>query len=187
MRQNYCESEVQRWALVDLSPWHESLVRQQLRLGIDFLSSESANEIASPQSRSLQTIVTSILTRGASPGPSERHALLALEPFDILIVDGNSENLFSEHSDAPNSIRLVWDWGPSKLSSYRTAQQCKFNGVIRDHQSLRSWVRICKERGNRSTAESHPILSKTPIPSLIQQSPIAVHSNRISQADRKSK
>ena len=171
MRRSFLKQEIQRWTLIDLNPWQECLVRYQLQLWNSACESRVDSHdlpVEEEQTDSpMQTSVAAFSGIDADDSESSAEFLTTLQTSHVLLQSVPSSHRYPLDSLKPDAIRLLWDWGPSKLASLRFASEAGFHGVIRDPVSLRSWIRVCSIAGMRAIAESHPILSKVSIPGLL--------------------
>lgn len=171
MRTHFQTSFVQKWTLLDLSGWQECLIRQQMDY---WLSKSTQIQPCGMDSKStkLQIVVTSVCAEAAfEEGQSSNHRLGPLGDAHVVVMSPRLAERQATVASFKNgvtceTVKLLWDWGPSLHNAYARARGWGMNGVIRNPMTLRSWIQVCVRSASFSREETHPILSTIALPCL---------------------
>ncbi len=170
-------SRVQRWLTVGLTAWQDCLIRQQAAL---WLHNGSDSRRSAPE--------THLLSVGGLPtsmAPHRTELVLQFESIDrvdslcgrdvdVLVATRDvwgtvlQKDALIDDLKESDTLRLLWDWTPAGSIALTWALLQGLHGVVRDAETLRSWVTVAVNRAGNVLAPPHPLIAHLKLPDLGQ-------------------
>ena len=164
MKQTLKTSQVQNWSLFGLKPMHRALVRRSVTQFNSSLNSSVAPRIA--------WHVDDL------SNPDGTNAVAMLRRVGVLVIDrdalirrveqdNGSDSFVKElHNRNTEQIRLLWHWAWQGKKNLLWCTEGTFDGVIHDASTMRSWLSVSFEKGNKIEIQQNGLLHGIELPRL---------------------